>query len=384
MSVSDTQCEVKIVGVNFKPNISLSTRYERYLTSTSLTSPSTFLQTTESSVMVATAGAGTADPLVTLNKLANRHGFTRCSGRLFAVERLVRGRDEFYEELRRSLPSSVVIRTHVHPQSLSADILDFIDSEEEFKERKIRCSPTSFSHVLVAVSLSEDRVGWTLYTAHQYRASLARPGDGDRLPTFSLNFNRAELKIAEALQLLSLEQSLHLFQSEPLLVVDVGAAPGGWTGFLARQSPNVSVLAVDPGMLESSVLSLTNVSHLACKAENLSADDGRLLAEEATALVGSDWASRLRCIVCDANLDIRDTLRELVLPLATFLPVRGILIVTLKLGRRVGVDGIQRKVDSAMELLTEAGFPADQTKVEWLFGNSKNERTIFAIKRNNK
>ena len=48
------------------------------------------------------------------------------------------------------------------------------------------------------------------------------------------------------------------------------------------------------------------------------------------------------------------------------------------------MEGIQRKVDSAMELLTEAGFPADQTKVEWLFGNSKNERTIFAIKRNNK
>ena len=72
MSVSETQSELKIVGVNFKPNISLSTRYERYLPSTSLTSPSTFLQTTESSVMVATAGAGTADPLVTLNKLANR------------------------------------------------------------------------------------------------------------------------------------------------------------------------------------------------------------------------------------------------------------------------------------------------------------------------
>ena len=311
----------------------------------------------------------------------SRHGFTRCSGRLFAVERLVRGRTEFYQELRRSLPSNVVIRTHAHPQRLSADILDFIDSEEEFKARQIRCSPTSFSHVLVAVSLSEDWLGWTLYTTEQYRASLARPGDGDRLPTFSLNFNRAELKIAEALQLLSLEQSLHLFQSDPLLVVDVGAAPGGWTGFLARQSPTVSVLAVDPGMLESSVLSLTNVTHLACKAERLSADHGQLLAQEATALVGSDWSSRLRCIVCDANLDIRDTLRHLVLPLATFLPDQGILIVTLKLGRRVGVEGIQRKVESALELLAQAGFPADQTRVEWLFGNSKNERTIFAIKK---
>ena len=74
MSDSATQSDLKIVGVNFKPNLSLSTRYESYLTSTNLTSPSTFLQRTESSVMVATAGAGTADPLVTLNKLANRSG----------------------------------------------------------------------------------------------------------------------------------------------------------------------------------------------------------------------------------------------------------------------------------------------------------------------
>ena len=313
--------------------------------------------------------------------LLSRHGFTRCAGRLFAVERLVRGREEFYQELRRSLPSNVVIRTHAHPQSLSADILDFIDSEADLKGRSVSCSPTSFSHVLVAVALTSGWLGWALYTAAQYRSSLARPGDGERLPVFSLNFNRAELKIAEALQLLSLEDSLHLFQSGPLLVVDVGAAPGGWTGYLARHSPHVSVLAVDPALLESSVSSLPNVSHLACKAEKLSSDNGRLLDQEATALVGSDWSSRLRCIVCDANLDIRDTLRELVLPLATFLPARGILIVTLKLGRRVGVEGIERKVNSALDLLTAAGFPADQTKVEWLFGNSKNERTIFAIKK---
>ena len=54
--------------------------------------------------------------------------------------------------------------------------------------------------------------------------------------------------------------------------------------------------------------------------------------------------------------------------------------MTLKLGRRVGEDGILRKVSSAEELLTSAGFPAHLLRVEWLFGNSKNERTIFAIK----
>ena len=63
---------LNIVGVNFKPNISLSSRYQAYLTSTSLTSPSTFLHVTENSVMVATSDCGVADPLITLNKLSNR------------------------------------------------------------------------------------------------------------------------------------------------------------------------------------------------------------------------------------------------------------------------------------------------------------------------
>ena len=64
--------EINIVGVNFKPNISLSSRYQTYLTSSSHTSPSTFLQVTESSVMVATSDCGAADPLITLNKLSVR------------------------------------------------------------------------------------------------------------------------------------------------------------------------------------------------------------------------------------------------------------------------------------------------------------------------
>lgn len=37
-------------------------------------------------------------------------------------------------------------------------------------------------------------VGWAVYTSQQYRDTIARPGDGDPLPTFALNFNRAELK----------------------------------------------------------------------------------------------------------------------------------------------------------------------------------------------
>ena len=110
-----------------------------------------------------------------------------------------------------------------------------------------------------------------------------------RSPVFDLNFNRAELKIAEALQLLSSSDHDHLFSS-PLLALDVGAAPGGWTGHLASLDLcPVSVIAVDPGSLDPQLLGLKNIKHLACKAELVSGGGGAVLRQEAETLVGGGW-----------------------------------------------------------------------------------------------
>ena len=105
---------------------------------------------------------------------------------------------------------------------------------------------------------------------------------------------RAELKLAEACQLLTLEEQEMVFPSRftlvyhrssptpapprgpPLLAVDVGAAPGGWTGYLAAlTSCATSVVAIgdsesrkwwpcppDPAVLEESVAVRDNVRHL--------------------------------------------------------------------------------------------------------------------------
>ena len=50
------------------------------------------------------------------------------------------------------------------------------------------------------------------------RSAISRPGDGDRSPVFDLNFNRAELKIAECLQLLDKATTHHLF-SKPVTLL---------------------------------------------------------------------------------------------------------------------------------------------------------------------
>jgi len=367
---------INLVGVNFKPNPSLSSRYTSYMTSSPFTCPNTLLYSTTNCVVVAT----NMDPLAALTGLAIRNGFTRCSGRLFAMEKISDGVKTFYSELRSHLPENSIIRTHAHPQQFSRDILDYIDGQEEFKKRNICSSPTNFSHLLVAVMLDKERVGWGLYSIDQYKKTISRPGDGDRLPNFELNFNRAELKMAEAIQLLSENEMSSIF-SDHLLAVDVGAAPGGWSGFLANYQKKVSVIAIDPAELDPSVDSLENILHLKHKAEVVSGEDGKLLARSGKELVGERWREKFRLLVCDANMDIRDTVRELVLPLAVYLAPGGVLIVTLKLGRRVGVEGLAVKVKSSHKLLVDGGFKEDSIRINWLFGNSSNERTIFAVKK---
>jgi hypothetical protein len=73
-------------------------------------------------------------------------------------------------------------------------------------------------------------------------------------------------------------------------------------------------------------------------------------------MVGERWRDKSKLLVCDANMDIRDTLRELVLPLAEFLAPGRVVIVTIKLGRRVGVEGIARKVDVISEAIHECRY----------------------------
>jgi len=370
--------EINLVGVSFWDNRSLSERYLSYLKNSQFTSPSTLLFSSSSCVVVATAKSGTTDSLTVLSGLSSRHGFSRCSGRMFVMEKLTQGLDEFYQELETHIPAGSVVRTHAHPKEFSQDMLDFVDSSDEIKSRNIISSPTSFTHLVCAVLLDKDRIGWGVYTSQQYKDIICRPGDGERSPTFELNFNRAELKLAEAVQLLTEDETDSVF-SDKLVAVDVGAAPGGWSGYLAsRGAGQVYVAAVDPAALADDVASMSNVVHVQARAEEAFKDD--LLANKMVSLVGQDWSNKFRLLVCDANLDIRDTVRELILPLSAQLVSGGLLIVTVKLGRRVGVEGIARKLSVSKEMLVTGGFREESIRVHWLFGNSKNERTLFAVK----
>jgi len=78
--------------------------------------------------------------------------------------------------------------------------------------------------------------------------------------------NRAMLKIKEALDAFNIK-------IEPSFeILDIGAAPGGWTKVLSSLAKKV--VAVDPAALDPSVAGLPNVIHLKCRAEEIPEDIG--------------------------------------------------------------------------------------------------------------
>merc|ERR1719348_1589772 len=68
--------------------------------------------------MVATGEGGRRDPLQVLNLLSRRQGFTRCSGRLYATDRVSGSLAALQATLRSLLQPHTSLRTHCHPHSL--------------------------------------------------------------------------------------------------------------------------------------------------------------------------------------------------------------------------------------------------------------------------
>lgn len=401
----------EFIAVNFKQNSSLSERYEAFLTKSKDTDTSSLLQVRDDLVIV---GCLHSDALSILANLTQRQGFTRCAGRILAGSYLTDGIENLLLYLEHFLPSNSRVRLHCYPTTLTQQLLDKFDPSEMLKEKDVTFFPTNPSHLLTAICLDNQKVYWGLYTEAEYRQYIARPGDGNRDYIHDTNFNKAQAKVAEALQELSTEERGYIFQEQGCLVVDVGAAPGGWTQYLANQS-QMCVIAIDPGKLDQQISILSNVRHIKMKAEkavekcrfyqdnniinesddltnglvncNLDTDnniehgDGSPLQHAALQLASHKWTQKFRLLVCDANLDVRDSVRDLVTPLALRMSAGGIAIITLKLGRRVGKNGIDRKVCAVSELMESAGFLAQSFRVVWLFCNSRNERTFIARKR---
>ena len=134
-------------------------------------------------------------------------------------------------------------------------------------------------------------------------------------------FTRSEHKIVEALKAFNLEVR------RDFRVLDLGAAPGGWTKVLSGLAG--MVIAVDPADLDPSVKALPNVIHLKCKAEEIPSEIGDF-----------------DLIVNDMNLDPAESARIMV-NLAKLLKKDSAALMTVKFVTR----SREKHISQALEIL---------------------------------
>lgn len=250
------------------------------------------------------------------------------------------------ESIKEAGPPNGVVRIYCYPKSLEREIGEALPEEWELH-------PQNFSHVLMVVAAD-----------HQYRwdvvpASWLYRQTTEESKSFSSSVASAVNKIDEALEILDLRPAPGCTLGA---AIDLGAAPGAWTMYLAGMCRQV--LAVDPaefGVCESSLP--PHVTHLRMKAEDA-------VDQIATLLQGRG----VDLLVSDMNQHPQRAAKAIAALLPLLKP-GGYLVMTLKF------YGIGRDRSARVKVLNDVFKEELQDgRCVWLLANTVNEQTYVARK----
>ncbi|EQD44711.1 THUMP domain-containing protein [mine drainage metagenome] len=226
------------------------------------------------------------------------------------------------------------IRLQVYPKSIEGGVIDAFDSHG------VALDPSGFTHVAYIVSV-DGRYFIGLYGRDMYFSKESQQ---------EKQISRAYYKIAEAASRFGIQFS------SSARVLDIGAAPGGWSQFLSERV--ALCVSVDPAKME---ISKGNIKHI-----EKTFQEG---IEEIRSYAPYDM------IVCDANIDPR-LVASFVSERPELLSDDCALLVTLKLKYKSG-KSVQRVVDETSAILSK-GF--NILSMKKLLSNTRMEMTMYARK----
>lgn len=159
---------------------------------------------------------------------------------------------------------------------------------------------------------------------------------------------RAEFKIEEACKIFKIELT------DGMKALDLGAAPGGWTHFLARQG--LFVDAVDPANMDENVLRMGNVKH------------HKMTAQE---FVKNRKAATYDILVNDMKMDTSESV-DIICEMSNQLKEGGVCLMTLKLPK----TGAFKRIGIARKVLQKH---FTMVRVRKLYYN-RSEVTVYAVR----
>ncbi|KAJ3280351.1 hypothetical protein HK104_000737 [Borealophlyctis nickersoniae] len=247
------------------------------------------------------------------------------------------------------------VRVQCYPKTMEHNLAETLP--ESFSPRL-----SNFSAVLSVVTIPSQ----TPTDPPLYAVGLFPPSSLFRIPptleSHASSVSRAAHKIAEASHHLTL-----LLPSPPLpsrRVLDIGAAPGGWSIHLSQSSSQV--VAVDPANL----------------SENLSDNILHIQTTLDAAIPTLRAMPPFDLLVCDANGPLDKTI-AMILPAFELLRSGGGVVVTVKAGKACRgklTHAMAKSVEDAVKVLESEGG-VRECRVVWLLANTVHERTITGVKK---
>ena len=159
---------------------------------------------------------------------------------------------------------------------------------------------------------------------------------------------RAEFKIEEACKIFKIELG------DGMKALDLGAAPGGWTHFLACQGLYVD--AVDPANMDARVLQMNNVMH------------HKMTAQE---FVKNRKAATYDILVNDMKMGTNESV-DIICEMSNQLKKGGVCIMTLKLPKTAAI----KRINIARNVLQKYFSSVSVRKLYY----NRSEVTVYAVR----
>ena len=268
-------------------------------------------------------------------------------------------KEEMVDQLKGSCKITEPIRLTCCPKTLQVEILD--TCEKLGDACPLDFHPVTFKHVLHVIQLPDGSLRYSIREPDE--TYLTRSDETSRIPG---QFCRAAGKLQEALLVSGF---LGECANGEGIAIDVGAAPGGWTHQLATHMD--TVIAIDPAELHPTVLALKNVKHVRKMSQDAGAEIDQIVGDRCISLLS-----------CDANRAPHG-LAEMLFPALKYLKRGGLLVITLKFGRK-GDSKVAKCVEGLSEAFSKLGgdakSPLTDMQTLFLLSNTQHERTIVARK----
>jgi 23S rRNA (cytidine2498-2'-O)-methyltransferase len=226
-------------------------------------------------------------------------------------------------------------RLQLFPKSKLEDVIDTIPEN-------VTLDPKKYTHIIQVV-----------YAYNRYHFGITKVNN-DR-PMFNVLFSELEEVVCRAYYKLAEFFIVESVQATPnMKAIDIGAAPGGWSSYLATRG--IRTLAVDPGALRIEHELITHVQKR---------------VEDATEEI--EQFGQFDLCVCDMNMHPTES-AEIVLKVAKYLKPNALLVMTVKECEKNQKNKMYAQVN---EMLRDE---YTDLKERHLLSN-KRERTLYGYKK---